>query len=80
MSTNPLQGHSNLAVTTVCGGVHQIATSTMIRQQPQYSGLLESVNTKCCMSATSSQKPIFVQVFLENIETHSRHDFDAARI
>ncbi|RLT20543.1 MAG: hypothetical protein DWI29_03690 [Planctomycetota bacterium] len=31
------------------------------------------------MSATSSQKSIFVQFFLENSETHSRYGFNAVQ-
>lgn len=50
-----------------------------VHEQPQYSGPPESVNTKCCMSATSSDMPIFVQVFLKKNETRSRNELKALR-
>ena len=80
MSTNPPQGHSNLVLTTVCGGIHQIAALTPVCQQPQYSGLLNSVNTKCSMSATSSKKPIFVQVFQKILKLTADRDSRRRRI
>ena len=60
---NRTQGHSNRALTMVCGARHQKLTRTQTQQQPQYSGPFETVNTKCGMSATSSRKPHFMQVF-----------------
>jgi hypothetical protein len=80
MSTNPPQGHSNLALTTVCGGIHQNAALTPACQQPQYSGLLNSVNTKCSMSATSSKKPVFVQVFRKILKLTTDRDSRRRRI
>ena len=67
---NRTQGYSNRALTMVCGATHQKVVRTQTQQQPQYSGPFKTVNTKCCMSATSSRKPLFVQVFRKKHKTY----------
>ena len=60
---NQTQGHSNRVLTMVCDAIDQKVARTHASQQPQYSGPFKTVNTKCCMSATSSRMPLFVHVF-----------------
>jgi hypothetical protein len=50
---------------TICGILPRWVIFIGPSQQPQYTGLLQAVNTKCCMRKPSSPWAITLEVFLE---------------
>lgn len=66
LSMNSNGTYSNRFQTTICGQQRPTAAQASNQQQTQYSGLGQTVNTKCWVSLESSVEPLPPKFFRKN--------------